>query len=94
MNAQPLLRFWAAHRDILPRFEVFRRQRDTSGAWCCPGCGEPFWDQEVWRAKTNLVEQFTIISGGKLWERRQCKRCLSIRSLPLRGDNHAGNRHS
>jgi len=87
-----VLRRWAKHADILPRFETFRRQRNKFGAWSCPGCGVAFGSVDAWRQRTELVEEFTLIAGGRVWERRRCT-CGNTKSLPARGGSHAKGRH-
>lgn len=88
---------WSRHRDVLPaRFEDFRAQRAKGmGIWCCPRCGVLFESDADWQQKTVLVEVFTMIDGGREWERRRCE-CGAERALPIRkrggDDASTGNR--
>lgn len=86
-----LLRVWAKHADILPRFDLFTRQRGGAGAWSCT-CGAAFKSIDDWRRRTEPYEEFTLIAGGRVWERRRCP-CGSLRSLPVRGGEHASTRN-
>jgi len=92
--ALSLLGIWFKHRDLLPSFDTFIRQRRPSmAAFQCRKCGALFKSVDDWRSKTDLVEEFQLIAGGRTWERRVHK-CGAIRRFPTReGESHAESRN-
>lgn len=88
-----LLHTWGKYAHLLPRFDKWLGQRGNIGAFCCAGCGQVYSSTDDWRGKTELVETYNLIAGGKLWERRRC-RCGSVRSLPTRGGSSASSRNT
>jgi len=88
-----LLGIWFKHRDILPSFDTFIRQRRTRGMCQCRKCGTVFQSLEDWRSRTQLVERYQLVAGGKTWERRICN-CGAVRRNPIpEGESHAESRN-